>query len=198
MFCNGTKIVIYYAVISQQSDARAVRDHLQQRALLSACGKASQGPIMDSNAASMKTPEGIVKKGKLEMALAPCKRKLYTPKTRANCQIRRANSTVASINKSLLGLYHQKRQAAKRGLSMTEYRYKMDIATTESVKSMYVEYIRRKHDELAAHIADSCHQSEDITNLISPNKPPRHGNLLDVESRNNSGGDSISSTQAPS
>lgn len=53
-----------------------------------------------------------------------------------------------------------------------EYRYKLRIATTESVKAMYSEYIKRKSDELAEHSADAHYSSMDFGDMISPSKIP--------------------------
>lgn len=121
-------------------------------------------------ATGYKTPDNTKFIDITEKRKGNCRRKLYSPKTKTLKQIKAANGKVTHINRYLLELNNQSTTASKRHLSMLEYRYKLKIATAESVKCMYLEYIERKCEKLSSLIADRCYKDLDLSVFISPVK----------------------------
>lgn len=96
------------------------------------------------------------------------RRKLYTPRTRSTLQITRASNKVKAMNSVLRDLHFKNETARKRNHTMQEYRNKLKIATVESVKCMYVEYIQRKQTELVGYVADACHRETNFPQFFTP------------------------------
>lgn len=121
-----------------------------------------------------RTPENIrMKFSPSSKPKSTCRRTLYTPRTRTTLQIRRANRKVTDINIVLKSLHTKSTIAHKRKQTVQEYRHKLKIATIESVKCMYNEYVKRKLDELSAHMADACCKEVNLEDFFTPTKPTR-------------------------
>ena len=118
-----------------------------------------------------RTPENRIKNfSPVSQTKKKCRRTLYTPRTKAAKQIRTATCKVTQLNQTLRALYDRRDLSGRRSQTLAEYRAKLKIATVESVKCMFVEYIERKAEELAGHNADSCYTTLDMTEFITPTK----------------------------
>ena len=133
---------------------------------------------------SYRTPENIrLKFSPSAKPKSTCRRTLYTPRTRTTQQIRKANKKVTDINIVLRSLHTKSVIAKKRRHTVEEYRHKLRIATIESVKCMYQEYVKRKLDELSAHMAEACCKEVNLEDFFTPTKPARrHGGVSTAES----------------
>lgn len=125
-----------------------------------------------SSATELRTPENVPSSAYRPFSSGAqnrsCRRKLYTPRTKAARQIRGATRNVSQINTYLRQLDSQSSTAKRRGHSMLEYRIKLKVATAECVKCMYQEYIKRKSEELCQHSANACLQEFSMAEFASP------------------------------
>lgn len=96
------------------------------------------------------------------------KRRLFTPRTKTTLQLANASKKTADLNRTLKHLQQKKTTAAKKKRSMDEYRCQLKIATVESVKCMYEEYMRRKRIQLSGQKAEVLFNNIDMEQFCTP------------------------------
>ncbi|KAF6039016.1 hypothetical protein EB796_002671 [Bugula neritina] len=121
-----------------------------------------------------------------------CRRRLYTPRTRTSRQIEKVSKSISDLNNVLNKLHSKGETAEKRKLGLAKYKVDLKMATIESVKAMYTEYLRQKVVQLSKYNAETEFQT---TTLESCTTPDKEGSTRSIFTTPKS---SANSTPAPS